>query len=254
MSNKLKDLRIVEVSLVDRAANKRPLLLLRSAEAEQPAIELPEELLPALEKAAADGSLLEMLHAKGQPMAKDATEATVDKSKETGMDRSEFETLAKANAEAKVQIEMLAKANAEAKAQLEEFTKRAESAEAKLVAEIGERRRRDAVVKVEKSYPHLDGVKVVSQLLKAEMRGADDVKELDEILLQAELLAKSGFREIGSSAVGISGASDAWSRIEAGGAAIQKSATDLTKERAIDQFLRTSEGRALYREYEATRQ
>jgi len=59
MATRLKELKVVEVSLVDRPANKRPLLLLRSADemAANPTITVPEDMVSAFQSAAvaADG-------------------------------------------------------------------------------------------------------------------------------------------------------------------------------------------------------
>ncbi len=277
MAKRLRELKVVEISLVDRPANKRPLLLLRSADemAERPTLTIPEELLPELRKAVESGRLAAMLKGdhpmkkcpecgaemspedteKGAcPKCKASLKAQAEKAdKENAMDKAAFEALTKAHETAKAQLEELAKAHAETKAALAEVTKKAAEAEVKLAAETAERQRRDAVAKVAKHYPSLDQAKVVSQILKAEGRGKEDVEELDAILKQAEALAKAGTTEIGTSADGAGG--DAWAKIEAAAVAmVAKGSEKLTQAQAIAKFLETPEGRDLHRQYRAAQQ
>lgn len=332
MAVRLKDLRVVEVSLVNRPANKTPLLLLRAAGQDPLKIQIPQELVEPLKKAVADGRLAALLAGglDAEPAAKAAKaakaeentamtkcpkcgadcapadlekgvcpkcgaelkEAAKEAAKKEAAKKSADEKLAadlavektareaaekvakdatdklaaieKAAADDKAKVEKTAagkleaveKAASELKAQVESLTKEATDAKAKLASEVVERKRRDAVAKAAREFPHLDGTKVVSQLIKAEGRGKEDVEELDAILKQAEALAKSGGlgTERGSSGEG-SGSEDAWARIEkAALARVEKSDRRLTKEQAISEYLNTPEGKRAHGEYQAAQQ
>lgn len=81
-------------------------------------------------------------------------------------------------------------------------------------------------------------------------KAPESVKKLEEILKSADtLIAKSGtFTETGTSTAGQGGA-DAWSKIETGGKVLMQKNEKLTSAQAVDEFLRTEEGKALYREH-----
>lgn len=139
----------------------------------------------------------------------------------------------------------------------EALAKSADVAQKKLDAEVAERKRRDLVEKSRTDFPNLDATKIADVLVKSESLGAEHTKSIVEVLKQAEaLLAEARpFEERGSGAGGgTSGAGTAWAKIEAAGASlVAKSDGKLTSQKAIDSFLRTAEGRALYKQHLAER-
>lgn len=268
MATRLKDLRVVEISLVDRPANKKPLLLLRSADVPK-TLQIPDELVAPLEKAVADGRLATLL--KESEMAKcpkcggeltpeDASAETCPKcgsfKKEPEMTdeekAAEKAAIAKADKDAKdkdAAFEVLQKEATETKGQLEALRKAHEELAQKAAAAEATIKRRDAVAKAAHDFPSLKTDDVAELLLKGETLGAEYLGKLETTLRQAEALAKAGVgTEIGSG--GDAAGADAWQKIEAGAAAlVAKSGEKLTTAQAVDRFLTTPEGRALHREY-----
>jgi hypothetical protein len=277
----LSDLRVVEISLVKRPANRRPLLLLKSEETmpEPIKLEVPEGMLPVIKSAleagkGEDETLAELLKAglsddeqnkarmalrlldglKGKipeatmkALAKAAGHTQVETKEtpvtKTKLIKSEDGREFTVAEEAAPVVEALLKSEGDLRKSLGDATK-------KLDAEIGERKQRDALAKAAKDFPHLDPTKTAGLLLKAETVSPEFVADLDLTLKQAEALAASGaLKEIGSGAGGGSGG-DTWSKIDAGGRdLVQKSGGKMSAQQGVTAFLGTPEGAALHRAY-----
>lgn len=319
---KLKDVRVAKIALVERPANQRPLLLLKSEDAPMPdkntlTLTVAESLIPLLKNVAAEpvaaetaaveavkGDLTEaeqatlamaarvvkalagkmdagrfallMASAGYVPPAPDApkdmlTKSAHDAALKVAVDAALAKAVPEAVAEALAKAKELpariiktadgteidiSKIPADQRAPFEALVKDADAKTAKLNAEIAKNAAADRLAKARKDYPSLDSAKIADALGKLsgdtleKSAQATVVKTLEEVLLQAEALAKAGFVERGTT--GGNGGGDTWAKIEAGAAAIvQKSDGKVSKEKAISEFLKTEEGRALNKAYEA---
>lgn len=324
MPTRLKDVRVLEVSLVDRPANKRPLLLWKSEDGmpkkADATLTVPEGMAVVLEKAAAPdadvdakveayvakyadglsdecknavrlalralvafqkelpGDVVRQLAsaavwadptlvtgdgveksegtqtADGDPPAEGDVMTDAEKQKAAEAAKAETEQLRKAADESKTAHEALAKEHADTKAKLEAVTKANADLADRIAKAEAEAKRRDAVVKAAKEFPHLDQEKVVSLLLKFD-GDKDALEALEVTWKQAEALAKAGGlgTEIGSSAGGVGG--DAYAKLEQlADAHVAKSSAALTREQAMREVMKTAEGKRLYAEYRAGQQ
>lgn len=151
-------------------------------------------------------------------------------------------------AEARAHVEALFKASKAAE-------DRAAKAEALLKAERDERRTKEFVAKAAEELPHLPGAKAdeLGPVLKslADVSPADYEKILgvlkaaDAAIKASEVLAQVGR---GGQTSGIAGT--AWGQIEKlAEGLVQKGDRHATRAQAIDEVLKTAQGKALYQEY-----
>ncbi len=140
------------------------------------------------------------------------------------------------------------------RAGIEMMAKEQDKLAKKLADETRERRRRDAVAKAAKEFPSLKSDDVADLLVEAEDISKERLQKLEDVLKQAEALAKSGAAtsEIGSAAADMGG--DEWSRIEAAAENLRKTDASLTIEQAVDKILKTPEGRKLHKAYREAQQ
>lgn len=300
---RLRNLRVHEVSLVDRPANREPILLLRSAvvmptTALAPAdivvqtgvtmtditLSVPEELATLIAKLASgvpgEDDAVKAVAKSAQPAARlmlrarallaaDAVPAVLKKDvemfakeqiAEADQRRQEAEEraadLAKKRRVVKcgsVEIDVTDMPDAQ-RAGIEAMAKEQDKLAKKLAEETRERRRRDAVAKSAKEFPSLNADDVADLLIEAEETSKDRIQKLEDVLKQAEALAKSGAAtsEIGTAAADAGG--DEWSRIEAAAENLRKTDPSLTIEQAVDKILKTPEGRKLHKAYREAQQ
>ena len=143
----------------------------------------------------------------------------------------------------KAQLEELWKKNADA-------VKKAEELEAVLKSERDARRSKEFVAKAADEFPSVPGgAEEIGSVLKAAYDANEDLgKRVEEILVSAEKVIKSGetFRELGSSATPPGG--DAWSKIErAADELVLKSGEKMSRASAIDYVMQNKP--ELYNEY-----
>jgi antitoxin component of RelBE/YafQ-DinJ toxin-antitoxin module len=319
---KLKDVRVAKIALVERPANQRPLLLLKSEDSmadkkNDLTLSVAESLIPLLKTVAAEpvaaetaaveavkgdltadeqaaltmaarvvktlagkmdaGRFALLMASAGYtppvPEAKDMlTKSAHDAAVKVAVDAAVKTAVEEALAKAKLPTPRIIKTAAgteidiskipeDQRAPFEAMAKELDAKDAEIKKAAAEKRTSDLLVKSKAAYPSLDHAKIADALGKLSGDGgvtleksaaSGVVKTLEEVLAQAEALAKAGFAEIG--ARGGDAGGSVWAQIEAGGAALlAKGGGKLTKEQAVSEFLKTAEGKALEKAYRAER-
>lgn len=146
----------------------------------------------------------------------------------------------------------LSKIPEDQRAPFEALVKHADTQSAEVNTLKAENARRDALAKAATDYPHLDAGKVATLVQKTAALGGDVVKTLGEVLKQAEELIKAG----GTGELGAGGekgaGGEAYAKIEAlADQLVKKSEGKMSRQKAIDEVLKTEDGKRLYEEYRA---
>lgn len=165
-------------------------------------------------------------------------------------------------AEMRPALEVIAKAQVAAEsrakdavAKLETVTKELDATKATLSETRASTRRAEIVAKAA-SFKNLAQEDVVKTLSLADKDSPAEFERVTKMFESQDALIAQGnvFKELGSGHTGSSGSMDAWAKIEKSAEGIvQKSTTPITKAQAIDQFIQTTEGRALYQQHQASR-